>query len=411
MAGIAPLAADDLAANSPAAQNPATGSPPSPPGAHVAPRDFAQIPGWDKASHATVFAVFARSCAAPAALRDAMPRSPALGAICAAALALAPSRPGNAAARAFFETHFQPWMVTPLDKAGQITTGFMTGYFEPEFAGSMTQSARFPVPLYARPPDLVTRPNAPPFGAEWDRLEPGLQAARRIPGGLAAYADRQAIDSGVLDGQGLELIWLADVVDRFVMQVQGSARVRLEDGSIRRIAYAGRNGHPYTSLGRVLVEEEGIPAAQMTMDKLVARLKSDLVAAQKLIWRNRSFVFFRLADELAPQLGPIGGEGVPLTPHHSVAADRLIWPYGTPVVLNGVLPEASGQTTYMDRFAIIQDTGSAIVGAARVDLFFGSGAEAGHQAGLVRHPVAMTVLWPRHAASPPQVTSPPQGTK
>jgi membrane-bound lytic murein transglycosylase A len=121
----------------------------------------------------------------------------------------------------------------------------------------------------------------------------------------------------------------------------------------------------------------------MTMDKLVERLKSDLGAAQKLIWRNRSFVFFRLADELAPELGPIGGEGVPLTAHYSVAADRSIWPYGTPVMLNGVLPQVGGQTIPMSRFAIIQDTGSAIVGAARIDLFFGSGPEAGHMAGLV----------------------------
>jgi membrane-bound lytic murein transglycosylase A len=375
-------------------------SQPAPPGAQVQSLRFDQLPGWEAAPHGTVFAVFARSCAAPQALRDAKPRSPALQAICDQALAFASSRPADAAARAFFETHFHPWSIQPVTAAGQPATGFLTGYFEPEFDGALSPSAQFSVPLYARPPDLVTRPNQPPYGADWDRLGAEFQAARQTLSGLEPYLDRQAIESGALAGKGLELLWLRDGVDRFVMQVQGSARIRLADGTVRRVAYAGRNGYPYTSLGRVLVEEEGIPAAQMTMDKLVARLKADLDAGQRLIWRNRSFVFFRLADELALDLGPIGGEGVPLTPDHSVAADRLIWPYGTPVMLNGVLPDAaappgSGQTRPLSRFAVIQDTGSAIVGAARVDLFFGSGADAGHMAGLVRHPMALTVLWPR----------------
>jgi membrane-bound lytic murein transglycosylase A len=371
---------------------------PAPQGALVTALGFDQLPGWATAAHDDVFAVFMRSCASASALREGMPRPSALNAICAQAIHLAAKKPAGFSARAFFEAHFRPWSIKPEIGIGSTGTGFMTGYFEPEFEGALSPSARFPVPLYARPSDLVTRPNMPPFGAGWDAFDPALQAARQTPSGLTPFPDRQSIETGALAGQGLELVWLRDVVDRFVMQVQGSARIRLADGSVRRIAYAGRNGYPYTSLGRTLVEEEGIPAAQMTMDKLVERLKSDLGAAQKLIWRNRSFVFFRLANELAPELGAIGGEGVPLTAHYSVAADRSIWPYGTPVMLNGVLPQVGGQTIPMSRFAIIQDTGSAIIGAARIDLFFGSGPEAGHMAGLVRHPVDMTVLWP-HAAS------------
>jgi membrane-bound lytic murein transglycosylase A len=177
-----------------------------------------------------------------------------------------------------------------------------------------------------------------------------------------------------------------------------------------RLAYAGRNGFPYTSLGRALSDEEGIPPAQMTMDVLVARLKADIAKAGDnkgrdskggdnkalaLIRRNRSFVFFRIADELNEADGPIGGAGVPLTAHRSIAADRTLWPYGLPVWLEGQVPVSSTMTRPFSRLTTIQDTGSAIVGPARFDLYFGSGPDAGDLAGRVRFPVEATVLWPR----------------
>jgi membrane-bound lytic murein transglycosylase A len=249
--------------------------------------------------------------------------------------------------------------------------------------------------VLGRPADLVTRMP----GDDWPGVDPALTSARRTPSGLQAYPDRAAIDAGALEGQRLEILWLRDPVDRFVMQVQGSARIKLADGPVLRLAYAGRNGHAYSSLGRIVSREQGIPPEQMTMDRLIAFLKADAPRAAALIARNRSFVFFRRADELAPELGPIGGEGVPLTPMLSVAADRSIWPYGLPVVLSGQLPLTAGGAEPLARAAIIQDTGSAIVGPARIDLFFGSGDAAGHRAGLTRHPLDLFALWPRPARS------------
>lgn len=365
------------------------------PGAVLEPVAFEALAGWPVDGHDQAFATFLRTCGAPASLREALPVPAILQPVCDSAMALAGAGPvDSAAARRFFETRFQAWAVRPVSGSG-----FLTGYFEPEFPGALRQSAEYPTPVYGRPPDLVTRGKAD----VWPELDPGLSAARQTPQGLVPHFDRGQIDDGALAGQGLEILWLKDAVDRFVMQVQGSSRIRLPDGKSVRLAYAGRNGFPYTSLGRTLTEEEGIPPAEMTMDRLVARLKSDIGKGSKggdnkglaLIRRNRSFVFFRIAGELNEADGPIGGAGVPLTPHRSIAADRTLWPYGLPVWLQGEIPASSSSTRPLARLAVIQDTGSAILGPSRFDLYFGSGPEAGDLAGRVRHPVAATVLWPR----------------
>jgi membrane-bound lytic murein transglycosylase A len=373
---------------------------PSPPGAALERVLLSDLPGWRADDHRAAFETFLNTCQPTPALREAVPALASLREICAEALKLA-ARPVDAeAARTFFEQRFEAYRIRPTSGAG-----FLTGYFEPEFEGSLSRAAEFPTPLYGRPPDLVTRGVAGEPGDDWSNIDPELASARRTPQGLAPHFDRGAIDDGGLAGQNLEIAWLRDPVDRFVMQVQGSARLRLRlpDGRTLRLAYAGRNGYPYTSLGRTLSEEEGIPPAQMTMDRLVARLKGDLVAGQALIRRNRSFVFFRIASELPADQGPIGGAGVPLTAHRSIAADRTIWPYGLPVWLSGRIPATpfSGNTgnvpelAPLDRLTVIQDTGSAIVGPSRFDLYFGSGAAAGDLAGRVRHEITATVLWPR----------------
>ena len=366
----------------------------STPGASTLAVPYADLPGWADDRHQDAFEVFVRSCRQPAALRAGLPAPPALARACEAALSLSPS--GHDAARRFFERWFTPFRITPRTPEGETSSGFLTGYFEPEYPGSLARSADFQTPLYGRPADLVTLD----AGTIIPGLPTGFQAARRMPDGrLLAYPDRRDIDMGGA-AQGWPVIaWLRDHVDRFVMQVQGSARLRLPDGSVKRIAYAGRNGHPYVSLGRLLSQAEKIPPADMTMDRLVARLKSDAEWGKAFIWNNPSFVFFRLADELDPQDGPIGGAGVPLTAHRSIAADRGIWPYGLPVWLDGTIPvQERGKTERLQRLSIIQDTGSAIVGAARFDLFYGSGPDAGFVAGLTRHNVEATILWPHENA-------------
>jgi len=351
----------------------------------VAPHEIA---GWARDDHVRAFAVFVRGCMADPPLRQAVPLPGALATACDSAKALAAKGAiGRDDARSFFEQNFSFWRIRP---AG-AEKGFTTGYFEPEFEGSPTRNDAFPTPLYDRPKDLVTR-----FPEDdWPGLDKALSAARRTDRGLEPFPDRTAIETGALDGQGLEILWLRDPVDRFVLQVQGSGRVRLPDGSVTRLTYSGRNGHPYTSLGRVLSQREDIPPEQMTMDRLIARLKADPVFARDLIRLNKSFVFFARRDDLPAESGPIGGAGLPLTPLRSIAIDRNVWPYGLPVWIDTMIPDGTGGDEQVARLMIAQDTGSAILGPARMDLFVGSGAAAGHRAGLIRHPVAFTVLWPR----------------
>ena len=361
---------------------------PLPDGARAEPLPASGLDGWARDDQAKAFAIFARGCMAEPPLRQALPLPAVLKAVCEKAKALAAGgavKPEQA--RKFFEQNFTFWRVRPASS----DTGFTTGYFEPEFEGSLTRSAAFPTPLYDRPKDLVTR-----FPEDdWPGLDKALSAARRTPRGLEPFADRTAIETGALDGQGLEILWLRDPVDRFVLQVQGSGRVRLPDGKVTRLVYSGRNGHPYTSLGRVLSQREGIPPEEMTMDRLIARLKADAAFARDLIRLNKSFVFFARRNDLPAAVGPIGGAGLPLTPLRSIAIDRTAWPYGLPVWIDTTIPDGKGGDERLARLMIAQDTGSAILGPARMDLFVGSGPAAGHRAGLIRHPVAFTVLWPR----------------
>ncbi len=350
---------------------------------------FGELDGWQHDRLEEAFATFLRGCAGLSALRAGVAPPAGLAAACAAALVMrdAGRTVDRNAARAFFEQWFTPSRIVP-----SVGSGFLTGYFEPEFAGSLVRTDTFQTPLYGRPADLVTLDQ----GASLPGLS-GLQAARRMPDGrLVPFATRREIEETGVARDWPVIAWLRDALDRFVMQVQGSARLRLPDGSVARVAYAGRNGHPYTSLGRLLSETANIPPADMTMDRLVARLRSDPSWARGFIWNNASFVFFRLAAELDLGQGPIGGAGVPLSAHRSIAADRLIWPYGLPVWLSGDIPTAErGRTEPLRRLTMIQDTGSAIVGPARFDLFYGSGPDAGFVAGLTRHIVEATVLLPK----------------
>jgi len=174
-------------------------------------------------------------------------------------------------------------------------------------------------------------------------------------------------------------------------------RVRLPGGGVVRLSYAGRNGHPYTGIGRVVADWTGTPRSEMSMAKLRSLLARDAGWARDVMHQNKSFVFFKFAD-LDPDLGPIGGQGLPLTPLRSIAVDRTLWPYGLPVFIDTALPDVPGvRKGPVRRLTIAQDTGSAILGAARADIFFGSGNEAGAVAGAVRHRGSFTVLWPKAA--------------
>ena len=349
--------------------------------------EFESLAGWDDDDHLAALRAFERSARMLAAGREsarpAQPTPPKL--IATASAALNASVPAERDPRRFFESRFRPFRVTPDDGAG-----FVTGYYEPCVPASLVETEEFRWPILARPPDLVTFPaGAAPAGF------PRASGARRLrDGSLVPYPDRAEIEAERHD----PVVWLRDAVEAFLIQVQGSAQVEFPDGRRARLAYDGRNGLPYTSIGRILIEAGAIPEPAMSLERLKSWLRTagldEGAPGLALMRRNRSFVFFRLAADFDPALGPVAGAGVALTPLRSVAVDRTLWSYGLPFFIEAELPWRSADPTPFTRLMIAQDTGSAIVGAARGDLFFGSGDEAGGRAGAIRHRAAFTVLLP-----------------
>ncbi|MGE5369342.1 MAG: MltA domain-containing protein, partial [Chloroflexota bacterium] len=259
----------------------------------------------------------------------------------------------------------------------------------------------FETPALSRPPDLVTlneRPLRLPAGET-------LTSARRLAdGSLVPYPNRRAIETEGAASGAVPLAWLRDPVELFFVQVQGSARLRLADGTTLALTYDGRNGWPYTSIGRLAIERGLIREEDMSLERLKRQLRGMGLApdqpGRRLMHENRSYVFFHIDDSNDRRSGPIGGEGCALTPLRSIAVDRSIWSYGLPFWIAARVPWESEAETRFDRLMIAQDTGSAILGPARADLFFGAGARAGSLAGRVRHDADFTVLLPRADVAP-----------
>jgi membrane-bound lytic murein transglycosylase A len=357
------------------------------------PVDFGDLAGFAHDDSLAAFRTFLRSARALAGgvapTRPGVAPAPALLAI--AREALSADIGDAAAARAFFERRFQPYRV-PADAGRQ--TGFLTGYYEPRLRGSLERTPEFSTPALARPVDLVTFAvgEAPPSFAST------LSGGQRLPGGaLRPYPDRAAIESAAAS-DGRAILWLEDPVELFMAQVQGSASVELPDGRVVRLAYDGRNGQPYTSIGRLLIEAGAIAEGEMSLARLKSWLRAHGLApgedARNLMQRNRSYVFFRLETAFDPAEGPTGGSGVSLTALRSIAVDRTHWPYGTPFWLDAHLPWRGPEPSAFRRLTIAQDTGSAILGAARADLYFGGGEEAGRRAGDIRHSCHFVALLP-----------------
>jgi membrane-bound lytic murein transglycosylase A len=345
-------------------------------------RVVADLPGWAEDDHVAAFIAFRRSARRIAA-DPAAPSS--WRAVAEAALAL-PEQPDAATARAFFEASFDASVVD----AGPAAPPFLTGYYEPELPGSRMATRDFPTPLYSRPDDLmdVTDANRPAGFPE------NLAFARLSDSGLTPYHDRAAIEDGALAGRGLELVHLADAVAAYFVHVQGSCRVRLDDGTVLRLAYAAKAGHPYTSIGRLLIERGIIPVDAMTGAALAVWLRANPAEGRALMRENRSYVFFAEQTGLDPDLGAIGAGGVPLTPGRSLAIDHTVHRYGAPVWLDADLPlGAEGALRPFRRLMVAQDTGSAIVGPARGDVFIGCGAEAEQIAGRIRHSARAFVVF------------------
>lgn len=357
------------------------------------PVTFSELPGWQDDDPTAVIEALRRchhhvSTAKPyrtgslgVSVDDLMPALAAAGAPVA----------GAEAARAFFEQHFVAFRIRP-ETGG---TGFVTAFYEPEIEVQSVADEIFRYPIYRRPIDLVDidDTNRPPD------MDPYFAFGRMHDGVVGEYPDRPAIETGFLAGRGLEIAYAKSKVDVFFVHVQGAARLVYPDGSRRRITYAAKTGHYFSPIGKLLIDRGEIDAGTVSMMSIRAWLAANPDQVDEVLWHNRSFIFFREADVQDERLGPVAAAKVSLEPGRSLAVDRLIHTFGVPFFIS------SDSLTRLDagepfrRLMLALDTGSAIVGPARGDIFTGSGELAGELAGAVRNEADFYIFIPSAAAA------------
>ncbi|KQT58701.1 transglycosylase [Methylobacterium sp. Leaf456] len=357
------------------------------------PVALSALTGWGADDAAAALDAFRRTCVAPG------PNPPQAAGVTGNAADLATACAAAAdvklgEAKKFFEGRFSAYrIVRPANGAEpERRAGFLTGYFEPELVGSPEAGPGYTAPVLARPDDLVTL--AP--GETAPGLDPIYKAGRRIATGLEPYPDRAAIEDGAIAARTRPVLWLRDAVDLFVLQVQGSGRARLPDGRSVRVLYDGKNGQPYTSIGKLLVAEGHLPLNGLSLERWTTWLRANPDHARRLMRMNKSYVFFRVEPVEDARLGPPGAAGAPLSPGRSMAVDGNLWRYGLPFFLEGKLPGQPGR----GHLVIAADTGSAILGPARGDLYVGTGAKAGVAAGDLHDRMGFVVLLPKPVGEP-----------
>lgn len=339
---------------------------PAPPPAAPGPIPLSALPGWTADRQAQALNALASSCAVLLRKPDSTPVGPA-----AVAGTVADWRPAcaslpapasdDAAMRRFLESQFQAVAI-------EGGAGLFTGYYEPELAASRHRSTHFPVPIYRRPPDL--KDGTP-------------------------YLTRAEIEGGALAGRRLELFWLADPIDAFFLGVQGSGRLRLADGSAVRVGFAGSNDRPYTAIGKILIERGELTSDTVSLAGIRAWLQAHPAEAAPLMRQNARYVFFREVSGA----GPVGTLGVPLTPGRSLAVDTTQMPLGAPLWLDTTYPAGTPEAGQpLRRLVVAQDTGAAIKGRVRGDLFWGTGDKAMHYAGPMKQPGRYFLLLPNEVA-------------
>ena len=296
----------------------------------------------------------------------------------------------RAQAKQFFEIWFIPYLVTDQSVDGGSGQGLFTGYFEPELNGAIEQGGAYQTPLYARPPDLISAS----LGSFDDDFAGATIWGRVENGKLKPYASRSAIENGTSGVSLKPLAWVADPVEAFFLHVQGSGRVRLADGSVMRLGFAGKNGLKYRSIGRLLIDRGEISSDRLTMDSIAQWVRKNPEKGRRLIQENPSFVFFRSLT--GP--GPIGAQGVALTPGRSLAVDRRYLPLGAPLWLETVHPLDKSRA--FNRLMVAQDSGGAIKGVVRGDIFFGAGADARAMAGNMKRHGKYFILLPTSLLAP-----------
>jgi membrane-bound lytic murein transglycosylase A len=344
------------------------------PAQHLRRAQWNDLPGWSDDDHAAAWGALLASCTT---LRQQDPWR----AVCTDAAAM--PRPDRGEARRFFEAQFLPYRLTQPDGGAE---GLATGYYEPLLRGSRTPTARYRFPLYGVPDDLLVV-DLPAFNAEPrdSRARARLDGRRVVP-----YYDRAQIESPAAPLRGREIAWVDDPVELFFLQIQGSGRLELEGGGVMRVGFADHNGHPYRSIGRLLIDRGELPAERASMQGIKAWAQQNPAKLRAVLEHNPRYVFFR---ELPPGLdGPLGAQGVPLTARRSIAADPRFVPLGAPVFLATTWPLSNRP---LNQLMLAQDTGSAIRGAVRADFFWGYGEEAGREAGRMKQPLRMWLLLPR----------------
>lgn len=285
--------------------------------------------------------------------------------------------------RPYLENNFEVFAVTNNGQA----QGLFTGYYEASLHGSLTRSAEYNIPLHKRPDDLVMV-----HLGEFRESLKGQRIAGRVKNGtLKPYEDRSEIINGnwPYNDKDHVLVWVNDPVDAFFVQIQGSGLVELDDGSLLRAGYAGQNGHPYYAIGRSLIAREEIAKEDMSLQAIRDWLTAHPDQADALMNENKSYVFFRQLDKD----GPIGGQNVPLTPRRSLAIDRTLIPYGSLLYLDADAPKEGAAP--IKKLMIAQDTGGAIRGPVRGDVFWGHGAEAESLAGPMKSKGRYWALLPK----------------
>jgi membrane-bound lytic murein transglycosylase A len=361
---------------------------PEPPARLVlTPVGFADLPGWNADRHAEALPALRRTCTRLARLPDTQTigtdalagRAADWRGVCAGAQTLPPGD-----ARQFFEANFRPFALSNNAERA----GLFTGYYEPDLRGSLTRTARYSIPLYGRPDDLVTVD----LGAFREELRGQRIAGRVESGALRPYEPRARIVEGALGQRGKPVVWVDDATEAFFLEVQGSGRVVLDDGRILRVGFAAQNGHPYVPIGRTLIERGALTRESVSMQSIKAWLAANPAEAAAIRNSNPSYVFFRLLEGD----GPLGSEGVALTPGRSLAVDRNFLPMGVPVFLDADDP--LDPAARVQRLLMAQDTGGAIRGPVRGDVFWGPGRDAEERAGRMRSTGRAWLLLPREVA-------------
>ena len=357
---------------------------------NLQPVPFSQIPGWAEDDHLAAFLAFLQTARSHLHNKPYRPKSVPFDQekfhkVCSEALRVSdtPNQDGSQS-KAFFEQYFAAHIVKE--------NGFVTGYYEPEVDVRFEKNEEYTFPFYQRPEDLVDidDPSNPPNGVKL-----GFAFAKKSTAGLTSFATRKEIDQGYLANRNLEIAYAKSKADVYFTHIQGSARLKNADGEIKRITYSAKSGHPYTSIGKILIERGEIMQENMSMDAIRRWMDDNPTLVDELLWCNQSYIFFKQLRADDPKLGPVGAAKVQLIDKRSLAIDKSIYQYGLPIFVVAKDLDIFSSQKQFHQLMIAQDTGSAILGAARGDIFSGSGLKAGQKAGSISHEAQFYVLLPK----------------